>query len=253
MGRGAALLFACSLLTLGGMRPSGVASAATLRGGHPILPGTTTRSLARSPNNPVIHVVQRGETLTGIARKYGVTVAAIVEANDLADPNRIYAGQRLVIPVGPAADAQTMELAAIVYAEAQASPVDFEEMLAIASVVRNRVEHVAAHPADRRSFGGPGYHAVLSNRREFPSYGTPRYRSFLAGTIGPAVERVVAEHALRAAIQVRDRGAPYPFVFFQKAAWRPSSRAALPATRLGAHHFWSFRSECVDPLIRCRP
>jgi LysM repeat protein len=50
----------------------------------------------------VIHVVQWGENLTGIARRHGTTIQAIVQANGLANPNRIYAGQRLLIPVaGP--------------------------------------------------------------------------------------------------------------------------------------------------------
>lgn len=48
---------------------------------------------------PPIHIVRWGENLTWIAAYYGVSVQAIVEANGLSDPNRIYAGQRLVIPV----------------------------------------------------------------------------------------------------------------------------------------------------------
>jgi len=49
-----------------------------------------------------IHIVQWGENLTLIARRYGVTTWAIVQANGLANPNYIYAGQRLVIPTGAA-------------------------------------------------------------------------------------------------------------------------------------------------------
>ena len=45
-----------------------------------------------------VHAVRAGEHLTGIARTYGVTIAAIAEANGLADPSRIFAGQRLTIP-----------------------------------------------------------------------------------------------------------------------------------------------------------
>lgn len=47
---------------------------------------------------PRIHIVQWGETLTSIAFRYGTTVEAIVRANNLPNPNFIYAGQRLVIP-----------------------------------------------------------------------------------------------------------------------------------------------------------
>jgi murein DD-endopeptidase MepM/ murein hydrolase activator NlpD len=44
------------------------------------------------------HIVQAGETLYGIAQQYGTTVDAIVAFNGLADPDRIAAGQRLLIP-----------------------------------------------------------------------------------------------------------------------------------------------------------
>lgn len=42
-----------------------------------------------------IHVVQRGETLAGIAWRYGTTVSALVSANGLGNANLIYVGQRL--------------------------------------------------------------------------------------------------------------------------------------------------------------
>jgi len=44
------------------------------------------------------HVVQRGETLAAIAAKYGVTVADIVGANDIPNPNVIAVGKSLFIP-----------------------------------------------------------------------------------------------------------------------------------------------------------
>lgn len=46
----------------------------------------------------VWHVVRWGETLSRIASRYGVSVSAIVAANGLANPNRIWPGQRLFIP-----------------------------------------------------------------------------------------------------------------------------------------------------------
>jgi hypothetical protein len=45
-----------------------------------------------------VHVVQRGETLTMIAARYGVSTSAIAQANGLYNVNYIYVGQRLVIP-----------------------------------------------------------------------------------------------------------------------------------------------------------
>jgi LysM repeat protein len=48
----------------------------------------------------VTHVVQRGDTLYSIARRYGVSVQAIVNANGIQNPNYIWVGQRLRIPTG---------------------------------------------------------------------------------------------------------------------------------------------------------
>jgi len=45
-----------------------------------------------------IHVVKRGETLTGIARRYGVAAARLAEVNGIGRNGYVYAGQRLVIP-----------------------------------------------------------------------------------------------------------------------------------------------------------
>jgi LysM repeat protein len=46
------------------------------------------------------YLVRRGDTLFSIARRYGTTVWALQRANNLANPNCIYAGQRLWIPTG---------------------------------------------------------------------------------------------------------------------------------------------------------
>lgn len=44
------------------------------------------------------HVVQRGETLSGIAARYGTTVRQLVEANGLRSPHQIVAGRGLTLP-----------------------------------------------------------------------------------------------------------------------------------------------------------
>jgi len=44
------------------------------------------------------HVVQSGENLSQIAQRYGVSIEALVQANDLEDPSLIHAGQTLIIP-----------------------------------------------------------------------------------------------------------------------------------------------------------
>ena len=44
------------------------------------------------------HVVQEGETLWGISIRYGVVYEALLQANAIIDPDRIYEGQALIIP-----------------------------------------------------------------------------------------------------------------------------------------------------------
>lgn len=45
-----------------------------------------------------VHVVKKGETLTGLARKYGVSVAELARANDLTTKTKIKIGDRLSVP-----------------------------------------------------------------------------------------------------------------------------------------------------------
>ena len=55
-------------------------------------------SSAQPSTGTTIHVVQRDETLFGIAMRYGTTVEAIAAANGISDPRYITVGQRLLIP-----------------------------------------------------------------------------------------------------------------------------------------------------------
>lgn len=47
---------------------------------------------------PRIYTVQPGDTLSAIAKAHGVTVQALVVANDITDPSLIRVGQELIIP-----------------------------------------------------------------------------------------------------------------------------------------------------------
>ena len=49
--------------------------------------------------DPVEYVIGRGETLTHVARRFGVSVSAIQAANGGLNPRRIRAGQRIQVPV----------------------------------------------------------------------------------------------------------------------------------------------------------
>lgn len=65
-----------------------------------VIPGASSSSPVPSGPSGSVHVVQRGETLLRIALRYGTTVQALASANGIANPNRIYVGQRLMIPGG---------------------------------------------------------------------------------------------------------------------------------------------------------
>ncbi|MCZ7572736.1 MAG: LysM peptidoglycan-binding domain-containing protein [Ardenticatenaceae bacterium] len=62
--------------------------------------GQVLRIPVGSAHQPFIYIVRRGDTLSAIARRFGTTVAAIVAANRIPNPNLIYVGQRLLIPSG---------------------------------------------------------------------------------------------------------------------------------------------------------
>jgi polysaccharide biosynthesis protein PslG len=47
--------------------------------------------------DPDVHIVQRGETLASIARRYGTTIGALVALNNLPNPDRIVPGQQIRI------------------------------------------------------------------------------------------------------------------------------------------------------------
>lgn len=47
------------------------------------------------------HRVIAGDTLTRIAERYGVSVASLLRANDLPNPNLLYVGQTITLPAAP--------------------------------------------------------------------------------------------------------------------------------------------------------
>ena len=50
-----------------------------------------------NPHKAITYTVQRGDTLSAIARKYGTSVTKIVKDNGIINPNLIYPGQKLTI------------------------------------------------------------------------------------------------------------------------------------------------------------
>ena len=50
---------------------------------------------AKNKPASVYYTVKRGDTLSSIASKYGTTYTYLARLNGIADPNRIYPGQKI--------------------------------------------------------------------------------------------------------------------------------------------------------------
>lgn len=59
---------------------------------------TPAPNLSVVPDNAYVHVIESGESLYTIARRYDVTAQAIVQANGMSSPDKIYVGQKVIIP-----------------------------------------------------------------------------------------------------------------------------------------------------------
>ena len=60
---------------------------------------TPSPSPSPTPSTDYItYVIQSGDTLSGIAARYGTTVSELTRLNGISDPNRIYAGNTLKVP-----------------------------------------------------------------------------------------------------------------------------------------------------------
>ena len=75
--------------------PVTVASKSTTLG------NTSSPSLVAVPSDAYVHVIESGESLYTIARRYDVTAQAIIQANGFSSPDKIYVGQKIVIPGRP--------------------------------------------------------------------------------------------------------------------------------------------------------
>ncbi|MCL5960049.1 MAG: LysM peptidoglycan-binding domain-containing protein [Chloroflexi bacterium] len=101
--RRVALLLAL-IVALGGCELAGTSSSSPLSSTSNSSPSPASspekEAAPTSTVGPVVHVVKEGETLWGISLQYGIRMEDILEANNLSDPNRIEAGQELLIPLG---------------------------------------------------------------------------------------------------------------------------------------------------------
>ncbi len=83
----------------------------------PVTPGVTEEAASEQANvtasprptvsptlpPPVTYVVEGGDTLSGIAQAYDISLEALIAANDIENPDVLQVGQTLVIPQGETA------------------------------------------------------------------------------------------------------------------------------------------------------
>ena len=72
--------------------------SAHIKGVKPIKQGgADTKPVAETKKKEQVYVVQKGDTLSGIAARYNTTYTKIAADNKISNPNLIYPGQKLVI------------------------------------------------------------------------------------------------------------------------------------------------------------
>ena len=50
------------------------------------------------PENGLVHKVEKGETVSSIAKKYNSKIKWIIDANQIPDPTKVFAGKELFVP-----------------------------------------------------------------------------------------------------------------------------------------------------------
>ena len=82
--------------------------ASLLDGGNGTVATTTTTSLVATTTTttipvPLKHVVQSGESLFSIGQMYSVKMEAIIELNNIDDPDKLAVGDEILLPQGSVA------------------------------------------------------------------------------------------------------------------------------------------------------
>jgi N-acetylmuramoyl-L-alanine amidase len=169
----------------------------------------------------VVHTVRRGESLWGIATRYGSTVASVAEANGIVDPSRIFGGQRLVIP-GTSTPATSNPTAAPPRSEPAAATVHTvgrgESLWGIANRYGSSVAEIAtangiADPS--RIFGG--------QRLTIPGRAAPKPTATAAAHMPASMSAAVGARAeIRQIVAAEAEAAGVPVSLALAVAWQES-------------------------------
>jgi LysM repeat protein/uncharacterized protein YvpB len=86
------------LIIPSGASVTGIPRAANTGGAATPSAPTATATPAPAAASSSVYIVQRGDTLNFVAQRYHLSVAELMQANRLANPNLVYAGQALSLP-----------------------------------------------------------------------------------------------------------------------------------------------------------
>lgn len=73
-------------------------TAPTVEPSPTLVPTGPTAEPTASPEKPTSYKVKRGDTLSGIAARFGTTVKVLVELNGIKDPSKLHIGQVIKLP-----------------------------------------------------------------------------------------------------------------------------------------------------------
>jgi len=173
-----------------------------------------------APGSVVLHVVRPGENLTRLAASYGTSIAAIVRANGLANPNWVEIGQQLRIPVAASSTSRPGSSAT------RTSPYVVRAGETLTGIARRHGTTVEAlvtlNHLPQSNFIWVGQHILVPAVRAAPGPQT----GWSTARFPPATRALMAHRAVirdLIAEEARRAGVPVPLalaVAWQESGWR---------------------------------
>ena len=189
--------------------------------------GATPAPVSKAKAKAVVHVVAWGETMTGIARRYGSSISAIAAANGIANPSYLRAGQRLTIPGTAAAAPQKPKPAA-----APATAIHVVAAGETLTGIARRYGSTIAAIVKANAIANPSFLRV-GQRLSIPGSagsGPTASAKMPAGT----ASLVAARHEIGEIIRAEARAQGVPVAFAQAVGWQESGWQAGVVSRAGA-------------------
>jgi murein DD-endopeptidase MepM/ murein hydrolase activator NlpD len=145
---------------------------------------TSAPALVSVPANAYAHVIESGESLYTIARRYDVTAQAIIQANGLGSPDKIYVGQKIVIPGRADLLAAKGPARPVVGDDTSAAPIEvasIETNAASPIASRDMIEPVESAPAATASVESNG--PLIQPKVEPTLSGAEKFRWPVSGRV----------------------------------------------------------------------